>query len=412
MTNLARSAQLLAVLAAMAAVVFPCTGSACRIAAAELTVDDFRFDGPLGSPGTTVEKVGANHFRVTLPRAPKNPQWSNMLQFTIARHAKGNALRLDASGGGLSSNELGLRQFGSWSYDMENWRPIQATKVDSVPTLLFPKFTEDRVYFGGELPMSYEQQEAMIHRWAEHPHAGLTVIGHSPEGRKIYRLTVTDADSPYPLEKRWIHHVVNQHCYEYNAQWRIAGMIDWLLSDAGAECRKRHVGHFVVMINVDGPSHGFGRVNTEGFDMNRSYSHTGSDRHKQATEVYHVQKDMESIHAKTPLTTTWSMHTWNGERADLMVRLGKDMAREQPLGGLARFVKILKQNDTQSQFNPVQNLTTKPSPTHWCSGTHLQFGVTAFCCEGCGGMFTKEQNLHVGAVLMKTLDDYYTSVKP
>ena len=410
MTSLGRSALLVAALAAIAAHV--CTASARRLAAAELSAADFRFDGPLGSPGTTIEKVGANHFRVTLGRAPKNPQWSNMLQFTIERHAKGNALRLDAGGDGLSSNELGLRQFGSWSYDMQNWRPIQAAKVDGAPALLFPEFTEDRVYFGGEVPMTYEQHEAMIHRWARHPHASSTVIGHSPEGRKIYRLTVTDPDSPYPVEKRWVHHVVNQHCYEYNAQWRIAGMIDWLLGDSGAECRKRHIAHFVVMINVDGPSHGFGRVNTEGFDMNRSYVHTGSDRQKQATEVYLVQKDMESIHAKTPLTTTWSMHTWNGERADLMVRWGKGIGGAEPLGGFAQFVKILSQNDAQSQFNPVQNLTTEPTPTHWCSGTHLQFGVTAFCCEGCGGMFTKEQNLHVGAVLMKTLDDCYTRVSP
>jgi len=394
------------------AVVVACHAPACRLAAAELAVEDFRFDGPLGSPGTTIEKLGANQFRVKLPQAPKNPQWSNMLQFTIDRHAKGNSLRLDAGAGGLASHELGLRMFGSWSYDMEHWHPIQRTRIDGVPTLVFPEFTEDHVYFGGEVPMSYEQHVAMVHRWAEHPHASFAVIGQSCEGRKIYRLTVTDPDSPYPQERRWVHHVVNQHCYEYNAQWRIAGMIDWLLSDAGADCRKRHVAHFVVMINVDGPSHGYGRVNTEGFDMNRSYSHTGSDRQKQATEVHFVQKDMEAIHAKTPLTTTWSMHTWNSQRADLMVRLGKDMAEGAPLGGFARFVETLKLNDTGSQFNPVQNLTTKPSPEQWCSGTHLQFGATAFCCEGCGGMFTKEQNLHVGAILMTTLDDYYRSVKP
>ncbi len=95
-----------------------------------------------------------------------------------------------------------------------------------------------------------------------------------------------------------------------------------------------------------------------------------------------------------------------------MVRWGKGIGGAEPLGGFAQFVKILSQNDAQSQFNPVQNLTTEPTPTHWCSGTHLQFGVTAFCCEGCGGMFTKEQNLHVGAVLMKTLDDCYTRVSP
>jgi len=67
------------------------------------------------------------------------------------------------------------------------------------------------------------------------------------------------------------HHVVNQHCYEYNAMWRIAGMIDWLLSDEEAKARQRNVWHFVAQMNVDGPHNGWGRVNRQGIDMNRAY---------------------------------------------------------------------------------------------------------------------------------------------
>ena len=380
--------------------------------AAELTCDDFSFYGPLGSPGASIVKIGPSHFRVEIPLAYKNPQWTNMLQFTITDHAMGNSLQIEAGETGFSSNEMGLRKFGSWSYDMQNWHPIQAKKVNGVRTLVFPEFTQNRVYFGGEVPMSYEQYENMIHDWSKHPHANLKVIGKSIEGRKLYRLSITDPNSPLAPEKRRGHHFVNQHCYEYNAMWRIAGMIDWLLGDEGADCRKGHIAHFVVMMNVDGPSHGFARVNCEGIDMNRSYSHMGSDRQKQAIEAYYVQKDLEEINAKTPLTTTWSMHTWDGKKIDLLARQGKDMDKQQELGGMDRFIETIKRNDVKSQFNPVQNITTtwKLNPECWCSGTHMQFGVTAFCCEGGGDMYTKDENLHVGKVLMKTLYHYYTVI--
>ena len=40
----------------------------------ELAVEDFDFGGgPLGSEGATLERVGPNHFRVTLAAAPNQP---------------------------------------------------------------------------------------------------------------------------------------------------------------------------------------------------------------------------------------------------------------------------------------------------------------------------------------------------
>src|SRR5690606_39455203 len=64
-------------------------------APAPLTVDDFTFDGPLGSEGSTIEQLGENHFRVTLGAAPNQPGWPNKLNVRIRRHARGNPLRLD-----------------------------------------------------------------------------------------------------------------------------------------------------------------------------------------------------------------------------------------------------------------------------------------------------------------------------
>lgn len=376
--------------------------TACHLRGAELTVEDFSFEGPLGSPGTTVTELGPNHFRVSLPRAPKHPEWSQMLRFTL-KHAKGNTLRLD-------NGPAGVRCFGSYSYDGKTWHPVEkATLTENgkkVSTILFPEFAEDTVYFGEEIPMSYEDMVGMIELWKEHPAVSVHPVGKSCGGRTIWRVTITDRDSPIPETKRRVHHVVNQHCYEFNAMWRIVGMIEWFLSDDATEARKKHIGHFIVMMNVDGPSSGFARVNSQGVDMNRGYSSTGADAEKQPTESYIVQKDMEQIDAKTPITTTWSMHTWAGPKVDLLVRPGPEMQADK-LGSWKEFQSLVFKNSKDHQFNPFTHLTSKPSLTHWCSGTHVEFGCTAFCCEGGGEMRTIAENKQVGKTLMKSLTEFY-----
>ena len=60
-----------------------------------MAVEDFSFEGTLGSAGTTLRRVGRNHFVATLGAAPNHPEWCNKIQFTIAQHALGNALRLE-----------------------------------------------------------------------------------------------------------------------------------------------------------------------------------------------------------------------------------------------------------------------------------------------------------------------------
>lgn len=378
----------------------------------ELSAADFSFNEALGSEGARIEKLGPGHFRVILAPAPGHPEWSNMLQFVILRNAKGSRLRLDL---GAAGNETGMRSFCSWSYDGKHWRPIRRTRIKegtkTVTALVFPEFTEDRVLVGGEVPMSYEDHVALLRQFEKHPHATLHRLGKSPRGRELWRLTVTDPGGPHPIGKRWVHHVVNQHCYEYNAQWRIVGMIRWLLSDEGADCRKRQICHFVVMMNVDGPSAGYGRVNTQGIDMNRSYSAGGTDQAKQAREAYLVQKDMEALMASgPPITTTWSMHTWSGPKVEIMLRPGPEMGAS--VGAWTELRDAIRRNDTRGQFKPLRVLTSPLSPTHWCSGTHKQFGLSAFCCEGGGDIYSKEETLRTGAVLMKSLAEYYRGTRP
>jgi hypothetical protein len=369
-----------------------------RTMAVELSASDFSFGGELGSDGASISRLGQNHFNMVLSSAPGHPEWSNMCQFAITDHAAGNSLTLEPSPGGL-------REFVSWSYDKQNWHPITPTVVGGKTTLVFPTFTQNQVYVGGEVPRSYENMISLVDQWKTHPDVSVHNIGASVEGRAIYRVTVTAANGSVPLASRWVHHVVNQHCYEYNSQWRIAGMVDWLLSAEAAEYRENNACHFVVMMNVDGPHNGFGRVNRQGIDMNRAYSVSGSESNP-AVESRIVQRDLEQINSVTPITTTWSMHTWEERDADPHVRPGPEMGTI--VGPWTEMRDIIEANDTGNEISTLVNLgENNLAPTHWMSGTHIQFGVSAFLVEGNSGLYTKEENMHVGEVLMKSIGEFY-----
>lgn len=402
MTHSAANAPLLLTAMAMGLLCGQLTG-----VAGEISAGDFKFDGPLGSAGATVEKLATNHFKIRLGHAPGHPDWCNMLYFQIVRNAEGNKLRVDVEFNGGEPYRFNHNSV-TWSYDAENWQPISWCKPDD-PTqrgdsLLFPEFTQNAVHFGAQVPMSYEKVVELIGRWSEHPHATVHVLGKSLGGRNLYRLEVTDPNSPHPKKSRWGHWIGNQHPGEHNAQWRIAGMVDWLLSEQGADCRQRSVCHFVLMSSPDGPSQGWYRVNQQGVDMNRSYFAEGADSTKQAHEACVIQKDLESLMVSdAPPTTVWSMHTWGGPVEPILLP-GPEIAAV--LGPWEEFRQTLLRNGPEDLIEPLK--TGKPGdPTHWNSGPHLQFGVTNVLCEGAGQWTSKPRSLEAGAVLMKSIAEYY-----
>jgi len=397
-------------LLALAWLCLPLGGKAA--AAGELSVDDFQFDGPLGCAGATIEKLGANHFRVTLGHAPEHPDWCNMLYFQIVRNAKGNTLRLDVTFPGGNAYRFNHNS-ATWSYDGEDWQAIRwvdpgepSKRGDS---LLFPEFTEDTVWFGAQVPMSYEDAVALMDRWAKHPHATVCVLGESLGGRKLLRLDVTDPKSPHPREKRWVHWFGNQHPGEHNSQWRIAGMVDWLLSDGGADCRRRSICHFVLMTSPDGPSHGWYRVNARGVDMNRSYFAKGADPEKQAHEAFVVQKDLEALMASdAPVTAVWSMHTWGGPVEPILLP-GPEFG--SAIGPWEEFRDILRKHDPDGLIEPLKTSPKPGHPNHWNNGPHVQFGVTNVLCEGAGGWTSKQKSLDAGAILMESIAEHYRGTR-
>lgn len=378
-----------------------------------LSVDDFSFDGPLGSQGATIEEVGSNHFRVHLGHAPEQPGWPNKLNARILRNARGNQLRLDVvfpQGTNYSFNEY----HQSFSYDGQHWFPIgwERGYVESPleDTLRFPPFTADEVFVGTQVPMSREDAVALIDGWRQSPFVQVHEVGTTLGGRPMYRVEITDGNSPHPRERRWVHYFANQHPGEHNSQWRMAGLVEWVLSDAAREFRQRHIVHIVMMMSPDAPSNGWYRVNAQGVDMNRSYRSAGADASEQAHEAYLWQRDFEDLMASDArVTTVWAMHTWPGV-VDPRITPGPEMGTT--LGPWTDFRDVLTKHDRLRLIRTLEDAGDSTyGGTTWTAGPHTQFGITAILCEGGALLQTRQLNEMSGRVIIRAIEEYYSGLR-
>ncbi len=379
----------------------PSTGG--EIESKHILVGSDRAREEWGSNNSVITRVGRNHFRMNLGDQPGIPHQAAFAGFRIRRGAKGNPLRMDVVRG-KGHNASYKEYFYSWSVDKTNWHPVDWRGN----SLIFPEFPGDQVWVGCQVPISYSQLAVMTEVWKKSPYVTVRAIGVSHEGRSLYRIVVTDDTSTHRRKDRWVHYFANQHGCEHNAQWRVVGMLEWALSDEAAGFRKRSICHFVVMMSPDSPSHGWMRANAEGTDMNRSYLLTGSDRKRQTTEPYLWQKDFEKIMAsESPVTDIWSCHTWGG-MIDILYNEGPEIGKK--VGTIKEFDKILDQADPDNLVNPIGR-KEGGAQTKWSLGPHKQFGITAFLCEGSGGIRTKAKNKQSGAVIIKALSKYYKGTK-
>jgi hypothetical protein len=258
--------------------------------------------------------------------------------------------------------------------------------------------------------MSYEDTERLIARWRKDPSVRVYVLGKSLDGRNLCRLSITDPQSPLPAKSRWVHYFANQHPLECNSQWRMVGMIDWLLSEEALSVRQRSICHFVLMMSPDAPSHGWYRTNVQGVDMNRSYRIEGADETQQAYEAYVFQRDFEALmRSEAPVTTAWSMHTWQGLMEPIVRGQGPEMGNG--VGPWQELRTAMAKYDVQ---NLSKLLSAKPEPApagHWDCGPFHQFGITSVIVEG-ASHFDMRQDLGCGVGLMQAIADYYRGTRP
>jgi len=112
----------------------------------------------------------------------------------------------------------------------------------------------------------------------------------------------------------------------------------------------------------------------------------------------------------SPVTTIWSCHTWSGIVEPLLTP-GPEIGSRLP--PWTEFARIMQAHDTRSLIKPLKLRTgaTSYGSTTWTGGPHAQFGITAILCEGAATLFTKEENVESGKVLIKAIADYYSGHK-
>lgn len=72
---------------------------------------------------------------------------------------------------------------------------------------------------------------------------------------------------------------------------------------------------------------------------------------------------------------------------------------------------ILIKNDPKQLVEPLKAKDKPGNGNHWNAGPHIQFGVTNVLCEGSGQWTSKQMSLDAGAVLMKSIAEYYEGTK-
>ncbi|MDE1182702.1 M14-type cytosolic carboxypeptidase [Paraburkholderia sp.] len=166
------------------------------------------------------------------------------------------------------------------SYDRVNWFRVPTSYDGRVMTIDHtPDF--DRIYYAYFEPYSEERHSEFLGAVQQMPHAALTEIGQTVEGRPMSLLTLgtpqnpDDADAK-PKKVVWI--IARQHPGETMAEWfveglvkRLAGWGDWAGDPVARKLFDSVVFHIVPNMNPDGSMRGNLRTNAAGANLNREW---------------------------------------------------------------------------------------------------------------------------------------------
>ncbi len=369
--------------------------------------------GPLGSEGIRIEELGHGHFLATLAAARGFPAVPNALQFRVCGAAD-RTLEIKVRFEHPEPRGKLDEYFHSATPDFETFLPLHWVEPVNgrANCLSIPSTGWDEFHVGMQFTFPAEALAARMERWSRHPHVRVDVLGTSIQNRPIHRITITDPDSPAPRSSRWHHYLVNQHPGEGNARWRIAGMIDWLLSDdhAAADLRRRAIITAVPLLCPDGPANGWRRVNADGIDMNRCFRPEGPSEHEQTREAWLFQQELETLHhGPKPVDTLWCMHTWPGIVEPVMDGLGPEFGHQ--LGDFEALAASFVAHASPSRVKQLSNREIPGMPVSWNGGPRRRYGITTALIEGGGEPPLLDEHLATGAELMRVIASFWKGLR-
>lgn len=149
---------------------------------------------------------------------------------------------------------MSTRNFAFIQAPGQLWRQVDGTTDGWVATIRFDappgetKFGLSPWYAHGDLVPA-------MHALPEHDHL-VTNVRRSDGGREHWELIITDPEAPSE-SKRTIFWHAREHAYETFSSFAMEGLIEYLLSDAATDHRRRNVFVLHPMTNVDGVAEGF-----------------------------------------------------------------------------------------------------------------------------------------------------------
>ena len=341
----------------------------------------------LGSEGISWDWTAPDTLHVHLAPSRGLPAVPNMLQLEIR-----NPARLPLQIHTTFDHPEPKGKFDEYHHsvtpDFQTFRPahwqLPANGTSNILTI--PATPWDTVHLGMQFPLPLAPLSHRLRR--PHPHASLTTLGHSLQGRPIELLRIGDPAATPAVR----HLVVNQHPGEGNARWRIMGMIDWLLADtpAAAHARRHTEWHFLPLLCPDGPANGWRRVNADGIDMNRCFHMDGANPDTQTPEAYLLQHLLETA----PPHVLWCMHTWPGPTEPII-------DGTHPAFDAQRFAQTLARLAPPDTMKPVRFRPEPGMTTGWNGGPRVKYQIGTLLVEGGGDPADLDAHLHAGRLLMQ-----------
>ncbi|PLZ01048.1 hypothetical protein CY652_17305 [Burkholderia sp. WAC0059] len=173
------------------------------------------------------------------------------------------------------------------SYDRVNWFRVPTTYDGKVLTIDHtPEF--DGIYYAYFEPYSEERHAAFLGAVQQMPHATVTELAQTVEGRPVSMLRLgmlpdDGSSGAAPARKVWV--IARQHPGETMAEWfveglvkRLAGWGDWAGDPVARKLGERAVFYIVPNMNPDGGVRGNLRTNAVGANLNREWMEPDAQR--------------------------------------------------------------------------------------------------------------------------------------
>ena len=229
-----------------------------------------------GGSGTNWEKTGENAFSFSLEWDVTTPNYAEKywFMFKVNGNAGGKTVTYDVNVQNTIGSRTGYTPAVSFN-NGETWSYIPQTDIsyygDTEPHVVFKvRFPsgQDTGLVAATIPLMYSQLQQYAEQF-DSPYGYVTSYS-SELGRNVYVFTVSEGTA---ANKHVIWVIAGQEPSEYWPQHIALGLIDYLISGAGATLRNEHIWKIVPSINPDGNYLGKSQRNGVGTDLTTEWGY-------------------------------------------------------------------------------------------------------------------------------------------